>query len=130
MTKDSDSLRFWNEYPEWFPFDMESFIDIGNDSKDLISILKFCGIDAERMDSESIYMMEWDKTFDFGICINAMEHVPKERIMQSLRRIQNCCKEVLFKIEGTKPSQWWIKQMNHLGGEAFIIEVTLIKWKC
>lgn len=164
-------MNLWLNRSELFPITMESFLDIGCGLGDLFAEFNFRGIDAWGIDITKnclkkeileswehkfievpLWNMELKRKFDFAICADVMEHIPREMVVRSLTRIFTHCKETLFKIAifvgndlggpplhlTRKPARWWITQMERIGGEAEGIEDYihrpnlpdfLIKWK-
>lgn len=146
----SRSLQLWMETPQDFPIGFESALDIGCGRGLLLARLNELGVDAWGIDIAEnaldpsiqdkwghkfvhgyIEDMAWKRRFDLGICTDVMEHIPPDQVFGALRRIAECCDEVLFKIAHTRcewrglefhltvrSPQWWVEQMCAVSGTA------------
>lgn len=146
----SNGLKIWQQARGAFPTYFKSALDIGCGAGRLFDEWNQRGIDAWAIDiaknsldqrarrrwghkfiQGSIWEMEWDRRFDFGICIDVMEHIPPKYVEESLCRIAACCDEVLFRIARapartwipglplhltTEPLAWWIERMREISG--------------
>ncbi len=151
----SHSLDLWNDYPEYFPT-FNSALDIGCGLGMLYGLWNVIGYDAWGVDhvpnclqhgisehwkhkfsQQCLWEMQFDRTFDFGICTDVMEHIPAEKVHLTLQSIAECCNQVLFKIAhypsmcnlGGPPlhltlesSFWWTQEMIKVGGNAKELE--------
>lgn len=144
------SFYMWRTRRSMFPTTFTSALDIGCGLGLLLPEWNDAGIDAWGVDIAEnclapevatewghkfrlacLWEMEWDRRFDFGICADVMEHIPPERVVQSLVRIAACCDEVLFKIDHAAnafngdvlhltlhPVEWWQEAMEEISGSA------------
>ena len=157
--------RIWSERPDLIPAKFQSVLDIGCGLGRLVNTMHGLGFDAWGVDiaancldegvkgtfvQQCIWDMDLDRTFDVGICADVMEHIPGEKVRQSLIRIAVHCRQVVFKIAHEvntfygetlhltlHPPSWWIDQMVAIGGSATftgimvrhkVIEDSLIVW--
>lgn len=163
------SLQLWEGRRDLFPKIFASAVDLGAGSGRLFAAWNDAGVDAWAFDIADncldpgvaarwgqklrvgcLWTMEWGRRFNLGICTDVMEHIPPERVAETLRRIAACCDEVLFKIAHSpnqlggevlhltlQPWPWWIQQMNAVGGTAEYLGVqmrsgnedSLIRWR-
>lgn len=163
------SLALWRDRRDLFPESFSSAIDLGCGLGLLVDEWLRAGIDAWAVDltascldpgfavrwghrfrEDCLWSMRWDRGFDFGVCADVMEHIPRERVTQTLRSIGALCGEVLFKIAHSEhhfigeclhltiePSRWWVDQMTALGGRAEFLgtqsrsgyQDSLIRWR-
>jgi SAM-dependent methyltransferase len=147
----SHGLELWNNHREFFPENFRSALDIGCGLGKLFAEWNHREIDAWGVDivsncltvsvredwghkfmEASLWDMVWDRRFDFGICADVMEHIPTDKVPLALKRIGDCCDEVLFKIAHfigndlggprlhltLRPIAWWLQQMKFMGGNA------------
>lgn len=164
------SFQLWRTHRHLFPKNMKSALDIGCGLGVLIDVLNDAGIDAHGVDIATncldktiaqkyshkfhecnIWEMQFDHTFDFGICTDVMEHIPIEYVQASVDTIAEYCKEVLFKIAHVpshpwlgkenplhltvKPLEWWEDMLKKSGRVEFLGTVgrsgfqdSLIRW--
>lgn len=149
--KVSHGLTLWNRQRGLFPAEFSSCLDIGCGLGLLYTHLGSLGYDAYGVDlarnclassgdarsadrSRFVVMNLWEmsfmRRFDLGVCTDVMEHIPEEKIQQTLQSIAACCREVLFKISywpsndlgGPKlhltrrREAWWVEQMRSICG--------------
>lgn len=145
------SLRLWEERPDLFKGHIESALDIGCGLGRLIPVLVSGAVDAwgvdfavpecldpevarlygHRFSNQVLWEMEWNRTFDLGICTDVLEHLPEEKVEESLERIAACCRRVIFKVAHNehvwlgeqlhmtiRPVDWWQDAMTAIAGEA------------
>jgi 2-polyprenyl-3-methyl-5-hydroxy-6-metoxy-1,4-benzoquinol methylase len=145
------SKVLWDEHRDCFPVDFGSALDIGCGLGLMISQWRADGKIAYGIDiadnclddrNNSVFvsfrplwvMKDWALPFDVGVCADVMEHIPRDKVVRSLRRIAACCKHVVFKIDHAsnsfigetlhltiEPVEWWIAQMNSIAGNAELI---------
>lgn len=151
------SKVLWDEHRDCFPEEFGSVLDIGCGLGLMIAEWSDQGKEVYGVDiaapsclhsdvrraklhvfSESMWSAfmpdENGRRIDVGVCADVMEHIPRDKVDQSLRRIAQYCKHVVFKIDHVansfvgetlhltiKPAQWWIDQMNAISGNAEFI---------
>jgi hypothetical protein len=164
------SMDLWNNHREFFPEKISSALDIACGLGFLFSEWNNQGIDAwavdlvnNCLDEEvrmkwgykfrimSLWEMNWERHFQFGICTDVMEHIPTNFVFGTLEKIANSCEEILFKIahfQGSDlggprlhltlhPVDWWIHQMEFISGHAIKIPYqhrpglpdSIIRWR-
>lgn len=142
------SLTLWNTRRSLFPASFNSGLDICCGLGLLFWYWNEQGVDAWACDisrnclhekarkyehhfmQTPLWCMLWERQFDVGVCTDVMEHIPTERVDDSLRCIADSCKSVVFKIAQfdstylgydlhlTKESlQWWQDRMLAVGGK-------------
>lgn len=147
------SETLWTEHRKCFPDEFGTALDIGCGLGNMVTRWNDAGVDAYGVDiagnclSESVAESYADKVFvcpiwlfvrqpiegkfDVGVCADVMEHIPNDKVDESLRHIAACCEHVVFKIDHVansfigetlhltiEPVQWWLEQMNAIAGNA------------
>ncbi len=144
------SVSLWEERRDLFPTSFSSALDIGCGLGKILDVWNILGIETWGVDLvencldpgiakkwghqfrlDCLWVMKWDRRFDLGICTDVMEHIPPDRVHDTLARIGECCNKVIFKIAHSpnhldgeslhltlEDYNWWVETMNRVGGSA------------
>lgn len=149
------SKVLWDEHRDCFPDEFDSVLDIGCGLGLMIAEWNEQGIDAYGVDIAGnclhagvadvysdkvfvcpirLFVRKPTISFDVGVCADVMEHIPREFVDASLRRVYQRCDHVVFKIDHVansfigetlhltvEPVDWWIDRMSAIGGNAEFI---------
>ncbi len=149
------SKVLWDEHRDCFPEEFNSVLDIGcglglmiaewsEQGKEVygVDIAGNClDVDVASKYADNVFVCpirvfirKPTVRFDVGVCADVMEHIPREFVDASLRRIYQRCDHVVFKIDHAtnsfigeilhltiEPVEWWIDKMDSIGGKARFI---------
>lgn len=117
-------LELWTKRRDIFPAVVDSALDIGCGHGRLFA--QWCneGIDGHGVDFAStapdqevleewpgrfhlqcLWHLDLKHHFDLGVCADVMEHIPEERVDQTLERIAQHCDVTIFKVANF-PCTW------------------------
>ncbi len=157
--KKCHSLTLWHDHREIFPAHFDSALDLGCGRGLLFKHLNDFGIDTWAVDHTSNCLDEnvgriwghkfsevclWDfdlkRSFELGICVDVMEHIPEEMVNWVLLQIADHCNMTVFKIANypssclghdlhptLKPASWWQSKIEEIGGYVLPIKIELPK---
>ena len=147
------SKVLWDEHRDCFPDEFDSVMDIGCGLGLMIAEWNELGKSAQGVDIAAPYCLDdgvakkygslvlnaaiWEmfipygRRLDVGVCADVMEHIPRDKVEDSLHHIAGCCKHVVFKIDHAQnsfigetlhltlePVEWWLLQMRSMFGGA------------
>ena len=111
-------LDLWRSERHLFPPRFRSAIDLGCGVGRLLSVWLDEGIDAwgvdlvpgqaldpevlwehgDRVYAASLWAFNSGRVFDVGVCCDVLEHIPEDKLGETLARIRACCRWAVFKI--------------------------------
>ncbi|MCH7573610.1 MAG: class I SAM-dependent methyltransferase [Candidatus Marinimicrobia bacterium] len=148
-------LDLWRNHRDLFPEAPATALDIGCGLGLLYRHLLGEGIDAWGVDfapncldpfvrrvlgyrfiEACLWDLDLGRHFDLGICADVMEHIPEQKVPQTLARVGNHCEEIIFKIANypsdslghrlhvtRRDSAWWELLIRSQGGNVELLSV-------
>ena len=142
------SVTLWNTERHLFPKQFDSALDIACGLGLLFYYWNEQGVDAYACDISHnclsaearkyehkfiqgpLWELSLPEPVDVGVCTDVMEHIPTDKVDDSLRRIADSCRRTVFKIAQfnsvylgydlhltKEPLEWWQNRMLAIGGK-------------